>query len=211
MSAFSGCFALEAVLFPQTTSVSMNAFENCVQLHLVFLPKLSVLKMAVFKGCRSLTFLSLPAVETVQLGAFDGIDLQYLQLDSVKTIQSLPSKLKNLVLSSSFSENTAALPQSSLTIFGIPDTNAQKLAETAHAQFRAVPAIVFDAPESFTPEDEIIAVFTVNINGINPILPNKAGRRLRAQTVFGTHPHGKTTPHIITVSLKATTVRIHLP
>lgn len=164
MSAFSGCFALEAVLFPQTTSVSMNAFENCVQLHLVFLPKLPVLKMAVFKGCRSLTFLSLPAVETVQLGAFDGIDLQYLQLDSVKTIQSLPSKLKNLVLSSSFSENTAALPQSSLTIFGIPDTNAQKLAETAHAQFRAVPAIVFDAPESFTPEDEIIAVYAVGFH-----------------------------------------------
>lgn len=164
MSAFSGCTALEAILFPETTSVGINAFEDCTQLHLVFLPKLSVLRMSVFKGCRSLSFLSLPAVETVMYGAFDGTDLKYLQLDSVKTIQSLPSKLANLVLSSAFTENTATLPQTALTIFGIPNTYAQTFAESAHAQFRAVPSIIFDAPESFVLEDEIIAVYAVGFH-----------------------------------------------
>lgn len=164
ISAFSDCAALEAVLLPEATNISSSAFSDCTRLRLVYLPKLSALKLSVFKNCRSLKFLSLPAVETVNIGAFDGTSIDYLQLDSVKQIKSLPDTLTRIVLPTSFTEITASLPQTKLTVYGNPDTYAQTFASNAQAEFKEVPAIIFDAPAQYEPSDEIIAVYAIGFH-----------------------------------------------
>lgn len=163
-SAFSHCTALEAVLLPEATLVNSSAFENCTQLHLVYLPKLSELKSSVFTGCRSLEFLSLPAAETVKSGAFNDTSVYYLQLDNVKNIESLPAALSHIVLPSSFTKIAGALPKTDFTVYGNRDTYAQNFAAQAHADFKEVPAIVFDAPAQYDPAKAYIAVYAVGFH-----------------------------------------------
>lgn len=165
-SAFSDSTSLEAVLFPEAMDVNTSAFENCTRLSLVYLPKLTTLKRSVFEGCRSLAFLSLPAVETVSSGAFSDTNagIKFLQLDSVCKIESLPAGLEHLVLPTSFTQISCALPQTGFTVYGNPDTYAQKFAADAKATFKEVPVIVFNAPEKYTPEDEILAVYAIGFH-----------------------------------------------
>lgn len=164
LSAFSGCTALEAVLLPEASAVSSYAFSECSRLALVYLPKLTTLKRTVFSGCRALSFLSLPAVETIDSSAFDDTEIQFLQLDTVQRIDSLPSTLTHLVLPSSFTQITCALPQTNFTVYGNRDTYAQAFALQAHAEFQEVPAIVFDAPQKYDPAEEILAVYAIGFH-----------------------------------------------
>lgn len=165
-AAFSGSTALEAVLLPEAVDVNTSVFENCTRLNLVYLPKLTTLKRSVFDGCRTLTFLSLPAVETVNAGAFSDttLGIKFLQLDSVCKIESLPATVEHLVLPTSFTQISCTLPQTDFTVYGNPNTYAQKFAADAKATFKEVPVIVFNAPEKYTPEDKILAVYAVGFH-----------------------------------------------
>lgn len=161
ISTFASCAALEAALLPEVQSVSSFAFSECTRLSLVYLPKLTALKRTVFSGCRSLSFLSLPAVETLDANIFDGTEIQFLQLDKIRRIDSLPSTLLHLVLPSSFTQITCAVPQTGFTVYGNRGTYAETFARQANAEFREVPAIVFDAPQKYDPADEILAVYAI--------------------------------------------------
>lgn len=164
LSAFSSSTALEAVLLPEATSAANFAFSGCSSLALVYLPKLTTLKRTVFSNCRSLSFLSLPAVEVIDSGAFDNTEIQFLQLDSIQRIDSLPSTLTQLVLPSSFAQITCALPGTDFTVYGNRDTYAQKFAADAKAEFKEVPAIVFDAPQKYDPAEEFLAVYAIGFH-----------------------------------------------
>lgn len=164
-NAFYGCAALQTAFFPQAATVQANAFAGCQNLKLAFLPQVTTLQKETLTDCTNLKYAWLPAVTIVSAGAFDGSAITFLQFESVKNIQSLPSCLTDLVLPAAATRITAAAPQTEFTVYGNAGTYAESYADSLeNATFRTIPAIVRDVPSQVDAQVGYIAVCAVGIH-----------------------------------------------
>lgn len=164
-NAFYGCAALKTAFFPQAATVQANAFAGCRNLKMAYLPQVTTLQKETFADCPNLKVLWLPAVTTVSAGAFDGSAITFLQFESVKTIQSLPSCLTDLVLPAAATRITATAPQTEFTVYGNAGTYAESYADSLeNAEFCTIPAIVHDVPSQTDAQVGYIAVCAVGIH-----------------------------------------------
>lgn len=163
-SAFSGCSALRTAFFPTATNVQENAFAGCRTLKTVYLPKITTVPKEIFADCNALKTLWLPAVTAVSIGGFDGSSVTFLQFETVKTVLSLPTALKYLVLPATTTRVSAA-PQTPFTVYGSVGSFAETYANsTENAVFRAIPAIVSEVPTMVDETKNCIAVYAIGIN-----------------------------------------------
>lgn len=193
-SAFKGCSVLKTVFLSSADTVGTNAFEDCSKLRGVHLPQLKALNSETFKNCTSLKSLHLESVLKVNSGAFTGSSVDFLQLDSVQTIASLPKDLHWLVVPSSLNKVTAPTPAQQFDVYGYPGTFAEEYAESSNAVFHPVPEIVIAAPESVDISEENLYVYAIGFNCKyqwykNDVISNEGGLPIEGEHYFFFSPN----------------------
>lgn len=162
--AFAESSDLTLALLPKATSIGTYAFQNCPELQVVYMPVLKTLTNNSFSGCPKLLSLWLPSVETINRAALDDSSIEYLQLDSVKSISSLPQTLKGFVAPSTLTSITATIPSTDFIVYGYQDTYAEQFAIDNDKQFKTVPIITYDLDEQVSTEDRFILVYALGFN-----------------------------------------------
>lgn len=158
-AAFKGCSVLKYAIFPHLLTMDAGAFEDCVQLKGVHFPDLRTLSKQVFSGCLALRHLWLPAVATVNADAFSGSAIQYLQMDVVQTVRSLPATLAQVLFPSTLRTVLATLPTQDFVIYGSRGAYAEQYAQSVQMPFREIPALLHEMPEQFDPAETYLAAF----------------------------------------------------
>lgn len=195
-SAFANNTELALVSLANVTSVGAYAFQNCPELQIVYMPALKTLTNNSFSGCPKLLSLWLPSVETINRNALDDSSIEYLQLDNIKTIKSLPQNLKGFVAPTSLISISAAIPSTDFIVYGYTGTYAEEFARNNNKQFMSVPAIVYDLEEQVDTEDRFIVVYALGFNCKyqwykNDSLSNEGGTLIEGATNYYYEPSRK--------------------
>ena len=187
---------LSLVSLANVTTVGTSAFENCPELQVVYMPVLKTLTNNSFSKCPKLLSLWLPSVETINRTALDDSSIEYLQLDNVKTIKSLPQTLKGFVAPTSLTSISATIPSTDFIVYGYTGTYAEEFAKNNNKQFSTVPAIVYDLEEKVDTEDRFIVVYALGFNCKyqwykNDILSNEGGTLIEGARNYYYEPSRK--------------------
>ncbi len=194
--AFAENNSLALVLLPKATTIGTYAFQNCPQLQVVYMPVLKTLTNNSFSGCPKLLSLWLPSVETINRAALENSSIEYLQLDSVKTISSLPGALKGFVAPSSLTSISGTIPSTDFVVYGYTGTYTEQFAIDNNKQFSTVPAIVYDLEEQVNTEDTFVLVYALGFNCKyqwykNDELSNEGGTPIEGATNYYYEPTRK--------------------
>lgn len=191
--AFADSPKLKGANLPKVTSMGLSAFQNDTSLIAVLLPSLEELNSSVFQSCSSLKTLYLTSVKNIVKNAFAGSSIEYLRLDSVETIKSLPNNLNTLMVSSTLKEISVSALATDLTVYGYEGTYAEKFAKDNNKEFSSVPTIVYDLPEQVDAEKGYIMSYAVGFNCKyqwykNDETSNKKGILIEGATKFYYQP-----------------------
>ncbi len=157
---FGGCSALKKVILESAKNIYAYAFYNCVSLEFLHLPSVTALNDYIFVGCKKLTALWLESVTTVSAGAFVDSYIEFLQLDSVQKLASLPNNLKAVILPTTLSSFTAKAPETDFTVYGYKDSCAEKYALENNKKFEEVPAVICEIPENVSVDEQYLFVYS---------------------------------------------------
>lgn len=161
--AFADNNNLIGIKFSNVVSTGAYVFQNCPSLTYVSLPKLEELNGNTFKGCTELKTLHLPSVKSVLKNAFTGSSIQYLKLDCVETIKSMPDTLVNLVVSSTL-EDISSVPSTNFSVYGYNGTYAQQFANENNKEFRSLPSIIYEPKDSVNAEIGFVFAYAQGFN-----------------------------------------------
>ena len=162
--AFSGCGAMKYAFLPNASSIGAYAFNKCTSLEMVYFPSLIELNNSIFSECEKLKSVWFPSVEVVNNWAFKNSHIEYVQLDNVDRIHSLPDTLLGIVLPTKFSSTTATVPQTDFVVYGYEGTYAEEYAKVNKKEFVMVPAVIYDVPESVSLEKQYIFTYALGFN-----------------------------------------------
>ena len=192
-STFANNTELSLVSLVNVSSIGTYAFRNCPELQIVYLPALKTLTNNSFSECPKLLSLWLPSVESINRATLDDSSIEYLQLDNVKIIRSLPQTLKGVLVPSSLTSISATIPATDFIVYGYTGTYAEDFARNNNKQFSTVPAIVYDLEEKVNTEDRFILVYALGFNCKyqwykNDALSNEGGILIEGATNYYYEP-----------------------
>ena len=161
--AFVDNASLKGVSFPNVNSTGAYVFQNCSSLKFVSLPKLEQLNSNTFNGCSQLSALYLPSTKVVVKNAFANSSVQYLKLDCVETIKSLPDTLVNLTVPSTL-EKITSVPSTDFKVYGHKGTYAEEFANENNKEFFTVPSIIYEPNDNVDAELGFVFVYAQGFN-----------------------------------------------
>lgn len=191
--AFKDAKLLEYVVLPKTENMGTGCFQGCTNLKYTYLVSLKELKSNIFSYCSTLKSLWLPKVETVKKNAFNNSTVEYVQFDKAISIESLPSTLKGLIISSTLTSITANTPATDFKVYGYENTFAWQYAIENSKEFVLVPAIICETPESVSLEEKYIFTYALGFNCSyqwykNDTVSNENGTLIENATKFWYEP-----------------------
>ncbi len=84
--AFTNCYTLQEISFPEATTIENRAFYNCSNLGNVTLPKVTSIGDYTFLGCSNFSDISFPLLQTIGSYAFMGSGCSAISLPNATTI-----------------------------------------------------------------------------------------------------------------------------
>ena len=161
--AFCDNELLVSIILSDVVGAGAYAFQNCPSLRAVALPKLKEINANFFKDCPLLKTIYFPSVESVAKKAFDGSSVEYLKFDSVKSIDSLPDSIENLIISSTV-KKISTVPSTNFSIYGYRGTYAEEFATENNKEFFSVPSLVSEQSDMVDIELGYIFAYAVGFN-----------------------------------------------
>ncbi len=155
---------MKYAFLPSATKIGTGCFWQCENLKFVYVPTLKVVEANTFYKCNLLKSVWLPAVEIVNKNAFKNCSVEYVQLDNVQTVESLPVSLLGIVLPSTLTSITAIIPETDFKVYGYENTFAQQFAAENSKEFLEVPAMICETPENVSIDEQYIYTYALGFN-----------------------------------------------
>lgn len=160
---YMGAYAFSAYGFIK--SLGRDDYKVNNNLEYIYAPELKDLSDYAFAYTGGLTKLDLPNLKTIGCNAFYESSVNYLDAPSLEKADSLPiAENSTAILSSKFKECSLDSNGYDLTIYGTPDTYAEKYANSNKLTFVPLPILITEPPKEYTDINDKLSVEILGFN-----------------------------------------------